>query len=75
MGRTSIVKDINPAGNLSVSLNKTIVVHENNLYFSATNNIDGLELWKSDGTFRVPSLYHFECCLPSLIFLTQSLQF
>lgn len=52
---TVIVKDINPGSSSSIKEDyfKNIngfTVFNNELYFSATDGVNGMELWKSDGT-------------------------
>lgn len=42
-----LLKDINLEGN---SYPSNFIIHEDQLYFRATNGIDGSELWTSDGT-------------------------
>jgi ELWxxDGT repeat protein len=52
-GNTNLVKDINPSGNgLSgfSSTNGTAVVAGGVLYFWADDGVNGVELWKSNGT-------------------------
>lgn len=48
---TVIVKDINPGiQNGLLSGNTELASYNNLLYFRAENGVDGMELWKSDGT-------------------------
>ena len=48
---TKILKDINPGNSSGIPTNhfKALVI-DSLLFFNATDNINGLELWKSDGT-------------------------
>jgi ELWxxDGT repeat protein len=49
---TVMVKDINPGSNggLNVSNNRNFTDVNGTLFFYATDNLNGTELWKSDGT-------------------------
>lgn len=47
---TTMVKDINPTGDSSVSGRFLDVKLGNYYYFFADNGVDGIELWKTDGT-------------------------
>jgi len=64
-GGTMMVRDINPtpgAGSASIDLDPTIIIGskkhrpfdpiaiDGTLFFAADNGVDGVELWKSDGT-------------------------
>ena len=48
---TTLLKDINPGDGSSLNVNNDIMyLHNNNVYFSATNGNSGYELWRTDGT-------------------------
>lgn len=48
---TRMVKDINPAGNAFFTYSSPELIRIGDLiYFAATNDVDGLELWRSDGS-------------------------
>ncbi len=49
---TVLVKDINPGslGSVGFSTQRTVVGNTLTLFFTADNGVNGLELWKSDGT-------------------------
>jgi ELWxxDGT repeat protein len=49
----TLLKDIFPGDNSRIAnLSKTSVVLNNKLYFAANDGINGVELWKSDGTLQ-----------------------
>lgn len=48
---TTLVKDINPGGSGSNGFYRNgVIVYNENIFFSASDSVNGQELWKTDGT-------------------------
>ena len=55
---TSLVKDINPSGDAFASFGSGLHLHTDGyVYFGANNNVNGVELWRSDGTTSGTTLH------------------